>query len=86
MTWKIVFTNEAAKDKRKLEQHPLMLKKTKLLLSLMQENTFTLLYEKLIGNFSGCYSRRINVQHRLIYQVYKNEKIIKILSMWDHYE
>lgn len=86
MTWKIVFTNEAVKDTRKLERHPLMLKKTKVLLTLMQENPFTLPYEKLIENFSSCYSRRINVQHRLIYQVYKNEKIIKILSMWDHYE
>lgn len=86
LTWKIIFTNEAAKDKKKLEKHPLMLKKTKILLNLMQENPFVLPYEKLIGDFSGCYSRRINVQHRLIYQVYKSKKIIKILSMWEHYE
>jgi len=43
-------------------------------------------YEKLVGDFSGCYSKRFNIQHRLIYQPYKNERIIKILSMWEHYE
>ena len=64
MTWKVVFTKESAKDKKKLEQNPLMLKKVKALLCLMQENPFELPYEKLLGNFSGCYSRRINVQHR----------------------
>lgn len=86
MIWKIVFTKESVKDKKKLERFPLMLKKVKALLNLMQENPFELPYEKLLGNFSGCYSRRINVQHRLIYQIYKQEKIIKILSMWEHYE
>ena len=52
----------------------------------MKENPFFPPYEKLVGDFSGCYSKRLNIQHRLIYQIYKDEKVIKILSMWEHYE
>ena len=86
MTWKIVFTEDAICDKKKLEKSPNLLKKALYVLEQMKENHFFLPYEKLVGNFSGCYSKRLNIQHRLIYQVYKDEKVIKILSMWEHYE
>ena len=86
MTWNIVFTKDAICDKKKLEKSPNLLKKALYILEQMKENHFFLPYEKLVGNFSGCYSKRLNIQHRLIYQVYKDEKVIKILSMWEHYE
>lgn len=62
--------------------------KTKKLINLISENPFQNPppYEKLVGDMSGLYSRRINIQHRLVYQVYENEKAIKIVSMWSHYE
>lgn len=62
--------------------------KTKKLINLISENPFQNPppYEKLVGDMSGLYSRRINIQHRLVYQVYEDEKAIKIVSMWSHYE
>lgn len=62
--------------------------KTKELLNIIRENPFQTppKYEKLIGNYKGAFSRRINIQHRLVYEVIENEKIIKIISMWKHYE
>lgn len=62
--------------------------KAKKLIDLISENPFQNPppYEKLIGDMSGLYSRRINIQHRLVYQVYEEEKAIKIVSMWSHYE
>ena len=62
--------------------------KAKKLIDLISENPFQNPppYEKLIGDMSGLYSRRINIQHRLVYQVYEEEKAVKIVSMWSHYE
>ncbi len=85
--YKIVYTKEAIKDIQKLKSAHLD-SKTKLLIEVIKENPYKTppSYEKLLGNLQGLYSRRINVQHRLIYQIYEDEKIIKIVSMWSHYE
>lgn len=65
-----------------------MTEKTKKLLSILEKDPFQNPppYEKLIGDLSGAYSRRINIQHRLVYQVFEPEKIVRILRMWTHYE
>ena len=83
----IVFTRQAAKDFEKIKQNPSLHKKVVALLELIEENPFQNppSFEKLIG-FDSVYSRRINIQHRLIYQVYEKEKIIKVIRMWTHYE
>lgn len=78
----IVFTKQAAKDFEKVKQNPALLKKVVALLNLIEEDPFAKppTYEKLIG-FESVYSRRINLQHRLVYQLYENEKVIKIIRM-----
>lgn len=78
----IVFTKQAAKDFEKVKQNPTLLKKVVALLDLIEQNPFAKppTYEKLIG-FESVYSRRINHQHRLVYQVYEEEKVIKIIRM-----
>ena len=83
----IVFTNQAVKDFEKIKQYPVLLKKVQNLLDLIENNPFETppSYEKLIG-FESVYSRRINIQHRLVYEVLKEQKIIKIIRMWTHYE
>lgn len=83
----IVFGKQAAKDKGKLKSAGLDVK-VKKLLNLMIENPFQNPppYEKLVGDLDGFYSRRINRQHRLVYQVYEDKKTVKILSMWTHYD
>ena len=87
MSWKIVFTKMAQKDAKKIKRAGL---KTKVeeLLSVIKENPFQNppSYEKLIGDLTGAYSRRINIQHRLVYQVLTDDKTIKIIRMWTHYE
>lgn len=87
MTWDIVFTKEAQRDAKKLASAGLKHKSQKLL-EIIRENPFQkpLPYEKLIGDLVGAYSRRINIQHRLVYQVYQQERIIKVLRLWTHYE
>lgn len=82
----IVFTKQAAKDFEKVKQNPPLLKKVVALLDLIEQNPFAKppTYEKLIG-FESVYSRRINLQHRFVYQVYEEEKVIKIIRMWTHY-
>ncbi len=87
MTWEIVFTKQAQKDAKKLASAGLKPKAQKLL-EIIRENPFQKPppYEKLIGDLVGAYSRRINVQHRLVYQVYQLERIIKVLRLWTHYE
>lgn len=87
MSWEIVFTKQAQKDAKKLASAGLKPKAQKLL-EVIRENPFQTPppYEKLIGDLAGAYSRRINIQHRLIYQVYQQERIIKILRFWTHYE
>ncbi|MDO5330729.1 MAG: Txe/YoeB family addiction module toxin [Bacillota bacterium] len=83
----IVFTKQAKKDFEKIKSSPSLLKKARALLYLLEENPFQTppSYEKLAG-FEHVYSRRINVQHRLVYQVYEAEKTIKVIRMWTHYE
>ncbi|MEZ5692107.1 MAG: Txe/YoeB family addiction module toxin [Rickettsiales bacterium] len=85
--WKIVYTKQAQKDARKSASAG-MKEKIQTLLSLIEKNPFINPppYEKLLGDLLGAYSRRINIQHRLVYQVLEQERIIKILRMWTHYE
>ena len=83
----IVFTKQSYKDYEKLKQFPSLVKKVQSLVALLEDNTFTSppSYEKLLG-FENVYSRRINVQHRLVYEVRKEEQKVVIIRMWTHYE
>lgn len=83
----IVFTKQAAKDAEKLKEFGLDVKAKKLI-EILRENPFQAPppYEKLIGNLEGAYSRRINIHNRLVYEVIKKEKTVKIIRMWTHYE
>lgn len=85
--YKIVYTKTALKDIPKLKAAHLD-EKAKNLISLICDNPYQTPpdYEKLVGNLQGLISRRINIQHRLVYEVYEKEKIIKIVSLWTHYE
>lgn len=85
--YKIVYTKMAVKDIPKLKSSNLD-KKALALIELLKENPFQNPppYEKLIGDLQDLYSRRINIKHRLVYQVYSKEKIVKIVSLWTHYE
>ncbi|MEB3193081.1 MAG: Txe/YoeB family addiction module toxin [Snowella sp.] len=87
MNWQLVYTKQAQKDARKIASAGLK-PKVVLLLELIAQNPYTNPppYEKLIGDLTGAYSRRINIQHRLVYQVMETEKTVKILRMWSHYE
>ncbi len=83
----IVFTKQAIKDFEKVKTNPSLLKKVRSLLTLIENNPFAIppSYEKLVG-LDSVYSRRINLQHRLVYQVYESEKTIKIIRMRPYYE
>ena len=83
----IVFTKQALKDAEKLKQFPTLNEKAKSLVELLERNPLETppTYEKLIG-FENVYSRRINVQHRLVYEVRKNENVVVVIRMWTHYE
>lgn len=85
--WALVFTHQAKKDARKLAAAGLKLA-AQGLLNVIQQNPYQNPppYEKLVGDLSGAYSRRINIQHRLVYQVLEAEKVVKVLRMWTHYE
>ncbi len=87
MSWRLVFTKQARKDARKLRDSGLKTQAEGLLDS-MRSNPFQTPppFEKLIGDLSGAYSRRINIPHRLVYQVYDEERVVKVLRMWTHYE
>lgn len=86
MAWRIVLSKQAVKDAKKLLAAGLKDNAQKLL-DILAENPYQSPppYEKLRGNLVGFYSRRINIQHRLTYQVFEQEKIVKILRMWTHY-
>ncbi|OGT45325.1 MAG: toxin of toxin-antitoxin system [Gammaproteobacteria bacterium RIFCSPHIGHO2_12_FULL_41_20] len=86
-SWKIVYTKQAQKDAKKLSSAGFK-QKTEKLLEILKVNPFKNPpeYEKLVGDLTRAYSRRINIQHRLIYQVYLKEKTIKVIRMWTHYE
>ena len=85
--YKIVYRRQALKDLDKIKASNLK-DKTKMLIDIIKETPYQTPppYEKLIGDLEGAYSRRINVQHRLVYQIFEKEKTIKILRMWTHYE
>lgn len=85
--YKIVYTKTAVKDIPKLKSVHLD-EKAKALIDILRENPFQNPppYEKLVGDLNGAYSRRLNVQHRLVYQVCETEQTVKILSLWTHYE
>ena len=87
MSWNLVYTKQAQKDARNLASSNLR-DKAKALLDVIEDNPFQNPppYEKLIGDLDGAYSRRINIQHRLVYEVIEDENTVKILRMWTHYE
>ena len=87
MSWCIVFTKQAQKDAHKLSSVGLK-NKAQSLLAVVAQNPFQVPppYEKLVGDLVGAYSRRINIQHRLVYQVLEAERTVKVLRMWTHYE
>ncbi len=85
--WELYFTKQAKKDARKLTSASLK-EKAQTLLEIIQNNPYQIPppYEKLVGDLSGAYSRRINIKHRLVYQILEEEMAIKVLRMWTHYE
>ena len=87
MSWQIVFTRQAQKDAKKLSAAGLR-PRAEELLEILKKNPFKKPppFEKLVGDLSGAWSRRINIKHRLVYQVLKEIKTIKIIRMWTHYE
>ena len=87
MSWQIVFTKHAQKDAKKLSIAGLR-KKAEELLEILGDNPYQKLppFEKLVGELSGAYSRRINIKHRLVYQILDEEKVVKVIRMWTHYE
>lgn len=87
VTWRIVYTKRAQKDAKKLSASE-MKPKAEALLAILEENPFQVPppYEKLVGDLSGAYSRRITIQHRLVYQILEEIKTVKVLRMWTHYE
>ncbi|HEV3273171.1 MAG TPA: Txe/YoeB family addiction module toxin [Candidatus Methylacidiphilales bacterium] len=87
MSWSVVYTRQAQKDARKIASSNLK-SQAQRLLDLIARNPFQNPppYEKLVGDLAGAYSRRINIQHRLVYQVYAAERTVKVLRMWTHYE
>lgn len=87
MRWKLVFTKQAQKNALKLKQAGLK-DKTLVILEILQENPFQSPppFKKLVGDLSGAYTRRINIRHRIIYQIIDVEKVVKIIRMWTYYE
>ena len=87
MTHRLAYTKQAQKDARKLKGTPLAVK-VKRLLTLVSGDPFVVPppFEKLLGDMEGAYSRRINIRHRLVYQVLRKEKVVKVLRLWTYYE
>ncbi len=87
VSWKLVFTKQAQKDAKKIA-HSGLKQQAERLLEIIKENPFQNPppYEKLVGDLSGAYSRRINIQHRLVYQVIEDIRTVKVIRMWTHYE
>ncbi len=85
--WKLAFTKQAQKDAKKLSSSGLK-SKAELLLKILEQNPLQIPppVEKLLGDLSGTYSRRINIQHRLVYQILDKENIVKVIRMWTHYK
>lgn len=87
MIWQLIYTKQAQKDAQKLASSGLK-ENAKKLLKLVESNPYQNPppYEKLVGDLAGAYSRRINIQHRLVYQVLEEEHVVKVLRLWTHYE
>ena len=87
MSWTVVFAKHAVKDARKISAAGLK-EKAQSLLDVLRHDPFQNPppFEKLVGDLEGAYSRRINIQHRLVYEVFKAERTVRILRMWTHYE
>ncbi len=85
--WKIVYTRQAQRDARKIAAAGLRPKAEKLL-EILSRNPYQTppTFEKLVGDLAGAYSRRINIQHRLVYQILEEERTVKVIRMWTHYE
>lgn len=87
MTWQVVYARHAQKDAKKLAAAGLKAKAQELL-AVLAADPFQNPppYEKLVGDLAGAYSRRINIQHRLVYEVFVKERVVRVLRMWTHYE
>jgi len=87
MDWQLLFTSQAKKDAKRIAQSGLK-EKVEALLAVLKVNPFQQPppCEKLVGDLEGAYSRRINIQHRLVYQVYKRSRTVKVIRMWTHFE
>ena len=87
MSWELVYTKHAQKDAKKLAAAGLK-SKAQELLNILKENPYQNPppYEKLVGDLKGACTRRINIQHRLVYQVLEDEHVVKVLRLWTHYE
>jgi toxin YoeB len=87
VSWRVAFTRQAQKDARKLEASGLK-PKAQELLAILAEDPFRKPppFETLVGDLAGAYSRRINIQHRLVYQVLEEARVVKVLRLWSHYE
>jgi Txe/YoeB family toxin of toxin-antitoxin system len=87
VSWQLAYTKQAQKDAHKIATSGLK-EKALVLLHIVEANPFQNPppYEKLVGDLTGAYSRRINIQHRLVYQVLEDERVIKVLRMWSYYE
>jgi len=87
VSWKIVYTKQAQKDAKKVASKGLKQKAEKLL-NILKKDPYQNppSFEKLVGDLSGAYSRRINIQHRLVYQIIEEKKVVKVIRLWTHYE
>ena len=87
MIWRVVSTEQARKDAKKLSAYGLK-SKARAIIEILRENPYQVppSYEKLFGDLAGAYSRRINIQHRMVYQILEDDKTVKIIRMWTHYE
>lgn len=87
MSWKIVYAKHALKDAKKLAASGLKPKAAELL-AVLEQDPFQNPppFEKLVGDLAGAYSRRINIQHRIVYEVFAEERVVRVLRMWTHYE
>ncbi len=87
MSWRIVFTKQAQKDAKKVSAHNLRPKAEKII-KILRQNPYQIPppYEKLVGDLASAYSRRLNIQHRIVYQIIADEKTVKLIRMWTHYK
>ena len=87
VSYKVIFTKQAQKDAKKLSASGLKAKAEQLI-EILCNNPYQTppFYEKLVGDLAGAFSRRINIQHRMVYEVIEDEKIVKVIRMWTHYE